>query len=194
MGPTRQAHLSLYLIFSFMTDFERGKAIDEIPELFSKLQSIVARLEELFPERHFTLDGHLVGSIAEVIASYMYDLELLPASQECHDGRCRRTGINVQVKGTQRNRVAMYAEPEHLIVLKFINSRVEEIYNGPGKLAWDAAGAVAKNGQKSISVKKLCGLAQDVPAEKRLPPRHAMMNRQVQVQYEVENTGDDTNR
>jgi hypothetical protein len=90
-----------------MTDLERQKAIDEIPELVSKLQRIVLRLEELFPGRHFTLDGHLVGSIAEVIASYMYDLELLPRSQQCHDGKCYRTGINVQIKGTQRNRVAM---------------------------------------------------------------------------------------
>ena len=151
-----------------MTNLERQKAIDEIPELVSKLQSIVMRLEELFPGRHFTLDGHLVGSIAEVIASYMYDLELLPSSQQCHDGKCQRTGINVQIKGTQRSRVAMYGEADHLIVLLLANGRAEEIYNGPGATPWSAAGPMAKNGQRSISVRKLRALAQEVPLEKRL--------------------------
>lgn len=127
------------------------------------------RLEELFPGRHFTLDGHLVGSIAEVIASYMYDLELLPSSQQCHDGKCHRTGINVQIKGTQRNRVAMYGEADHLIVLLLANGFAEEVYNGPGESPWSAAGPMAKNGQRSISVRKLRGLAQEVPVAKRLP-------------------------
>ncbi len=151
-----------------MTNLERQKAIDEIPDLVSNLQKVVTRFEELFPGRHFTLDGHLVGSIAEVIASYMYDLELLPSSQQCHDGKCLQTGINVQIKGTQRSRVAMYGEAEHLIVLLLANGHAEEIYNGPGATPWNVAGAIAKNGQRSISVRKLRGLAQDVPLEKRL--------------------------
>jgi hypothetical protein len=152
-----------------MNDLERQGAIDEIPQLVSQLQAIVKRLEELFPGRRFTLDGHLVGSLAEVIASYMYDLVLLPGSHECHDGRCRRTGVNVQIKGTQRNRVAMYAEADHLIVLRLTAGLAEEIYNGPGAGPWAAAGPVAKNGQRTISLAKLRGLAQDVPPDKRLP-------------------------
>ena len=151
-----------------MSNLERQKAIDEIPVLVSRLQMIVMRLEELFPGRHFTLDGHLVGSIAEVIASYMYDLELLPSSQKCHDGRCQRTGVNVQIKGTQRKRVAMYGEADHLIVLHLANGQAEEVYNGPGLIPWRAAGPMAKNGQRSISVRKLRELAQEVPLEKRL--------------------------
>ena len=144
-------------------------AIDEIPELVSRLQAIVMRLEKLFPGRRFTLDGHLVGSLAEVIAAYMYDIELLPGSHECHDGRCRRTGVNVQIKGTQRSRVAMYGEADHLIVLRLTAGRAEEIYNGPGAVPWAEAGPVAKNGQRTISLAKLRRLAQDVPLDSRLP-------------------------
>lgn len=115
-----------------------------IPELVTQLQTIVRRLEQLFPGRHFTLDGHLVGSLAEVIASYVYDLELLPSSYQCHDGRCPKTGTNVQIKGTQRNRVAMYGEADHLIVLQLGIGRADEIYNGPGAAPWAAAGPMAK--------------------------------------------------
>lgn len=61
-----------------MSESDPGEAIKEIPQLIENLQSTVRRLEELFTGRHFTLDGHLVGSLAEVVASYIYDLELLP--------------------------------------------------------------------------------------------------------------------
>ena len=37
-----------------------------------KLIGIVNELEADFPGRHFTLDGHLVGSIGEVMAAYYY--------------------------------------------------------------------------------------------------------------------------
>jgi hypothetical protein len=99
----------------------------------------------------------------------MYDLELLPGSHECHDGRCRRTGVNVQIKGTQRSRVAMYAEVDHFIVLRLTAGLAEEIYNGSGTGPWAAAGPVAKNGQRTISLARLRRLAQDVPLDKRLP-------------------------
>ena len=39
--------------------------IDEIPELVKSLYKVVEQLEAIFPERKFTLDGHLVGSIGE---------------------------------------------------------------------------------------------------------------------------------
>lgn len=44
-----------------------------------KLVEIVAELEKEFPGRHFTLDGHLVGSIGEVMAAYYYGIELYTA-------------------------------------------------------------------------------------------------------------------
>jgi hypothetical protein len=65
--------------------------------------------------------------------------------------------------------VAMYAEADHLIVLRLAAGRAEEIYNGPGRAPWTEAGPVAKNGQRTISVSKLRRLAQEVPLERRLP-------------------------
>ena len=41
-----------------------------------KMIEIVKELETEFPGRHFTLDGHLVGSIGEVMAAYYYGIEL----------------------------------------------------------------------------------------------------------------------
>lgn len=60
-------------------------AIDLVPELVRDLYKLVHRLEGLFPGRRFTLDGHLVGSLGEVMAAQRYALELLPASAEGHD-------------------------------------------------------------------------------------------------------------
>ncbi len=60
--------------------------LDEVPRLIGRLYDIVDRLEELFPGRKFTPDGHLVGSIGEVIAANLYDLELLPPRAEASSG------------------------------------------------------------------------------------------------------------
>jgi len=46
---------------------------------------VVAELEKEFEGRRFTPDGHLVGSIGEVVAAYAFGLKLLPASNERHD-------------------------------------------------------------------------------------------------------------
>jgi len=40
--------------------------------LVKQLYKIVKEFERLFPERRFTPDGHLVGSIGEVIAKHRY--------------------------------------------------------------------------------------------------------------------------
>ena len=72
----------------------------EVSELLASLYDIVARLEEFFPGRKFTPDGHLVGAIGEVIAAQMFDLELLPASNPGHDA-VTGDGRRVQIKLTQ---------------------------------------------------------------------------------------------
>ena len=50
-----------------------------------ELIKIVSDLETVFPGRHFTIDGHLVGSIGEVMAAYYYGIDLYDASTERHD-------------------------------------------------------------------------------------------------------------
>jgi hypothetical protein len=71
----------------------------ELPILILQLSKIVSRLEQLFPGKKSTLDGHLVGSIGEAIAQYLYKLGPLRSGTACHD--CvTNNGGNVQIKFT----------------------------------------------------------------------------------------------
>ena len=133
------------------------KMEDSLSSSIEELYQIVARLESMYPGRKFTLDGPLVGSIGEVIAKERYGLELLPSSSERHDA-VAKDGRMVQIKATQIN-----SEPEYLIVLKLDKrGQAEEIYNGPGKPAWDGCGRMQKNGQRAISLAKLRRLMKGV--------------------------------
>jgi hypothetical protein len=143
----------------------------QVPELIRNIYEIVSRLEQLLPGRPFTPDGHLVGSIGEVMAATRYDLELLPCSSECHDA-VGPDGVLVQIKATQRNAIALRNEPDHLIVLKLGKSgELSEAYNGPGSLPWLKSGSLQKNGQRSISLSRLQALMQEVPEERRIAAR-----------------------
>lgn len=143
--------------------------VEEVPGLVGQLYELVAQLEGLFPGRRFTPDGHLIGSIGEVIAAHRYGLELLPHSAQGHDARSA-SGTLVEIKATQGSSVALRERPNHLIVLhisKFGES--SEIYNGPGAPVWEAAGAMQRNGQRPISLSKLRKLMAGVPEALRLP-------------------------
>jgi len=142
--------------------------LSEIPALVKTLYRTVDRLEQLFPGRKFTPDGHLVGSIGEVVAAHTYGLELLPASAEIHDA-IAPNGTNVQIKATQSRTVALRAEPDHVIVLLLLRTgEVEEIYNGPGNIVWSACGRMQKNGQRPISLFRLRELARGVERDARI--------------------------
>ena len=54
-------------------------------DIVAQLRQLVTELSDLYPGRRFTLDGHLVGSIGEVLAAERYGLELLTASHKTHD-------------------------------------------------------------------------------------------------------------
>lgn len=140
-----------------------------VPPLVRRIYGLVAELEALFPGRRFTPDGHMVGSLGEVLAAYVFGLKLLANSTEKHDARAP-DGRLVQVKATQGKRVALSSEPEHLIVLRIgPGGYPSEVYNGPGRLAWNASGKVQKNGQRPVSVAALAKLMESVPAESRVP-------------------------
>lgn len=140
-----------------------------VPELVRQLYAIVAKLEGHFPGRRFTPDGHLVGSIGEVIAAHRYTLRLLPGSAEAHDA-VAENGLRVQIKATQVSTVAMRSACDHLLVLHLLpNGDCKEVYNGPGALAWQAAGRLQTNGQRPISFSRLRRLMETVPEQERLP-------------------------
>ncbi len=148
---------------------------NEVHALLEALYRSSDRLEALFPGRKFTLDGHLVGSIGEVIAAYMFDLDLLRGSSKGHDARTR-DGRNVEIKLTQGDGVSLRHEPEHLLVFqRSKGSNVRVVFNGPGKAAWENAGKMQTNGQRPISLKKLgaldrCVLPADRLAQMRETP------------------------
>ena len=90
-----------------------------LEEKIRELYRITAELEEKYPGRRFTPDGHMVGSIGEVYAAEKYGLSLLEASSEKHDARSAN-GRLIQIKITQTDRVSIYSEPDYLIVMKSI--------------------------------------------------------------------------
>ncbi len=130
-----------------------------LPEPVAEIYRAVALLEQMYPGRKFTPDGHLVGSIGEVIAAEALGLTLYPASYPGHDAHDGQGG-NVQIKMTAGHSVAMYAVCDRLVVLKiFSPEEAEIVYDGPGEPAWSMAGKIAKNGQRIVRLTRLRTLA-----------------------------------
>ena len=143
---------------------------DPFAQKLRELYAITAELENMYPGRKFTIDGHLVGSIGEILAAERYGLTLFPNSTQTHDALAR-DGRLVQVKATQTKRISISSAPDYLIVLQIKeNGSWEEVYNGPGKPAWTAAGKMQKNGQRPISVTKLKTLMKTVLDSQRIEP------------------------
>lgn len=139
-----------------------------VAEKIQLLYQISRNLETLFPGRHYTPDGHMIGSIGEALAASFYGLDLFPASEETHDAKAP-DGRLVQIKATQIQRVALSSEPEWLLVLKIHHDGTfSEEYNGPGALVWAHCGKMQKNGQRPISLTTLHQLQEKVPASQRL--------------------------
>lgn len=147
------------------------KKMDSVKVQIQKLIDIVRQLEQEFPGRHFTLDGHLVGSIGEVMAAYYYGIELYAASAAVHDGEI--DGRKVQIKISQQDNIVINHEPEYLIVMYLNKSgNVYEVYNGPGKEPWNHAGKRDRHNNRHMMVNKLMELDKNVSDEMRIKPIH----------------------
>ena len=150
-----------------------AEKMDGIKEKVQQLIGIVKELEQDFSGRHFTLDGHLVGSIGEVMASYYYGIALYAASAVVHDGEI--DGKKVQIKITQQEDIVINHEPEYLIALYLNkNGSVYEIYNGHGKAPWDSASKRDSHNNRHMRVNKLMELDLQVNADMRLRSVHAI--------------------
>lgn len=148
-----------------LSDPDWAKVALLIEELYTSSDALGA----IFPGRSFALDGHLVGSIGEVIAAYMFGLDLQRASTLGYDA-IAPDNREVEIKFTQGKSVALRHNPAHLIVLK--RSRggpVEVVYNGPGEPVWDVCGCVQSNGQRVISLSRLRVMDKSVPSGGKLP-------------------------
>lgn len=145
----------------------------KLTETIRRLYGIVGELERDYFDRHrhFTLDGHLIGSIGEVYAAERYGIDLFVSSTPRHDG-VSPDGRFVQIKATQRSNVALNENPDYLIVLKIDeDGEINETYNGPGQPVWNLfAGRVRpKNGQYQVSLSKLRSLDKEVDKKERIP-------------------------
>jgi len=143
---------------------------DKFQNLIKQLYSTVNQLESMFEGRHFTPDGHMVGSIGECLVADAYGLELMTASNKGYDA-ISSCGKQVEIKATQAKSAAFRSEPEHVIVIKILpDGTFEEIYNGPGKLVWEQfkGKKLPSNGQYQISLNKLKVLNETVNASQSL--------------------------
>jgi hypothetical protein len=144
---------------------------DKFRALIKQLYATVNELEAMFPGRHFTPDGHMVGSLGESLVADAYNLELKTASNKGYDA-VTECGLEVEIKATQSNSVAFRSQPQHTIIIKIHpDGTFEEIYNGPGVLIWEQfkGKRLPSNGQFQISLNKLRQLNQSVTQAYRVP-------------------------
>ena len=142
-----------------------------IKDKVQQLIAIVKELEQDFPKRHFTLDGHLVGSIGEVMAGYYYGIKLYRASKPKHDGEVG--GKKIQIKITQQDSIVIREEPDYLIALYLNhNGQIYEIYNGPGKAPFESASKPDVYNHRHMRVSKLMELDTQVDDKDRIKAIH----------------------
>jgi hypothetical protein len=134
-----------------------------LPAPVARIYEATDELEKLYPGRKFTPDGHLVGSIGEVIAAEALGLTLHPMSYAGHDARDGE-GRDVQIKLTAGSQIAMYDICDRLVVLRVVSPHEAEIiFDGDGRAVWEAARGPGKNGQKTIRLSRLKHIANRRP-------------------------------
>jgi hypothetical protein len=165
-----------------------GYTKEQIEVAHCKIQQliqIVNNLEQTFKGRHFTLDGHLVGSIGEVLASYHYGIKLYEASVAIHDGEAP-DGRKVQIKITQTDTIIISEQPDYLIIL-YLNRRtgeVFEIYNGPGEIPFMRSYEYTKHNNRYMSVSMLCEEDTKVKPFERIPAVQDIAKFRMQIHKE----------
>lgn len=149
----------------------------EIGDAIRQLLAIVERLRSAYrvQNKKFTLDGRLVGDIGEVLAEAHYDLKLFTNLQKHHDGQTSE-GRNVQIKATMQSSLTFPVDhvPEYYLGLKIrSDGSFEEIFNGPGLIAWEAIRdrKATKTNLHSISISALAKLSASVQESDRIRRR-----------------------
>ncbi len=138
-----------------------------IKEKVKELLKIVNELEMEYPDRKFSLDGHLLGSIGEVLAMYYYGIELSKPSAKTHDGVV--DGKSVQIKITQIRSVDISGDPDYLLVL-FLNKSegtAYEVYNGPSAYVLNGC-KKTRSGWYTRQLSKLLEIDATIKLEERI--------------------------
>lgn len=151
---------------------------DELSNAIRQLYGIIDTLESDFSdhERHFTLDGHLLGSIGEVYVAERYNIRLFVSSFKGHDGvtkdrRERLVQIKVTQSRTRKRAIGLSSEPEWLLVLQVsVEGESIEVYNGPGDIVWNLVKDKPKpsNGQYQVALRRLLELNESVADDDRI--------------------------
>jgi hypothetical protein len=130
------------------------KAIVPVP--VAAIYKAVAELEAAYPGRQFTPDGHLVGSIGEVVAAEALGLKLYPGSHPGHDAF--DGAGDVRIKMTAGRTVAIYATCERLVVLQVVSpDEAEIVYDGPA----------SRHGRRWASQQRTCSPSSASPSSAR---------------------------
>lgn len=140
-----------------------------LSEKVKELNKITSEMEAVFPEKSFKLDGILIGNIVEVLTAQAYGITLYRQSEKTHDGEV--DGKKVQIKGTQgKDSIVIREEPEYLLVeyLDKESGRIQEIYNGPGALAWQYRSYVPSMNFYTIRINKLLELDAAISDRERI--------------------------
>ncbi len=133
-----------------------------LPGSVAKIYEAVAELDERYRhhKRRFTPDGHLVGSIGEVVIAEALGLELHPNSYRDHDAHGPMGDVQIKIVGPTGRRVALYGDCNYLIVAQIVStSEAEIVYCGAGAPVCAEAGPRQKNGQRVISLHRLKKIA-----------------------------------
>lgn len=147
---------------------------EKLQSLIPELYAVVQKLEAAAPGRKFTPDGHMVGSIGEVVAATWFGLTLNAASTEGFDATAP-DGTKVEVKTTQQKRGYFALKSTcwkdvHLLALKInpAEGSVRVVFNGPYDLIWENCGPLQKWNGRTITVARAEKLQKLVPADHRL--------------------------
>ncbi len=141
--------------------------IEQVPVLITDLLKTASRLNSLFNGRQFTPDGHLVGSIGEVVAEYVYDLVLEPCSTPRIDAYTKGDDVlSVQVKLTGEKARAFGIRwpgdagiaPDILLCMRMTADGFVEVYNGAFPVDLLASRPRASNGHISLPISALSKL------------------------------------
>ena len=148
---------------------DRKTGTTEMKDYIIELLRIVDRMQQDYPSKRFTLDGRLVGDIGEILVEQLYDLELLKGQQPTHDAKSK--GRLIQIKTTMKNSLTFGDIPDYYLGIKVGgDGSVEEIFNGPGAIIWEAIKhrKRPKNFLYSIALATLRNLNAHVQEEDRI--------------------------
>jgi hypothetical protein len=128
----------------------------KLPGPVADIYRAVAELERLYPDRKFMPDGHLVGSIGEVIAREKFGLTMHSMFKPGHDGFDEPGGI--QIKITAGSAVGVRADCARLFVLKITPPEdAEIIYGAPAINHTSRAVTSAKTNSRRNRCKSVTG-------------------------------------